>query len=244
MGIRLYQFLASHFNEKARWTLDLKRVPHERITLLPGPHALKVKRLTGQTATPVLVDGDAVVAGSARIVDHLERRFPERALYPQDAVARERALAIQGEFDAEVGPAVRLAKFFAVLDADYVLGTFCREASPAARAVYRAAFPLIGRVMRSSMAIDAANAERARERVRSALEFVTANAGRDGYLVGDTFSVADLSCAALLMPAVRVADWGGPTEHDSDKTRRWLANWSGHPGAEWVRAMYRRHRVP
>jgi glutathione S-transferase len=244
MGMRLYQFLASHFNEKARWTLDLKRAPHERITLLPGPHVPKVKRLTGQTATPVLVDGDEVITGSARIVDHLERRFPERALYPQDGVARERALAIQAEFDAEVGPAVRLAKFFEVLDADWMVGTFCREASPTARAFYRAAFPLISRVMRSSMAIDAANAERARTRVRAALDFVAANAGTDGYLVGDSFSVADLACAALLMPTVRVAEWGGPTEHDSDRNRRWLAHWSAHPGAEWVRSTYRRHRVP
>jgi hypothetical protein len=32
----LFQFTYSHFNEKARWALDLKHVPHVRHSLLPG----------------------------------------------------------------------------------------------------------------------------------------------------------------------------------------------------------------
>ena len=45
-GITLYQFPASHYNEKVRWALDLKGVPHDRVSLLPGPHAPRMKRLT------------------------------------------------------------------------------------------------------------------------------------------------------------------------------------------------------
>jgi glutathione S-transferase len=211
---------------------------------MPGPHAPKIKRLTGQTQTPVLVEGDTVVAGSASILDFLERRYPEPALYPRDDAERRRALEIQKDFDAEVGPAVRLAKFFEVLDAEYVVGTFCRHGGALARAAYRAAFPAIHQVMKRTMQINAANAERARERVSQALDFVSAEAGSRGYLIGSDFSLADLVCAALLMPAVSVTAWGGPTEHESDKNRRWLAAWADHPGAEWVREMFRRHRRP
>jgi hypothetical protein len=50
----LHQFLGSHFNEKARWGLDWKCAPHRRVSHLPGPHMLKIRRMTGQTATPVL----------------------------------------------------------------------------------------------------------------------------------------------------------------------------------------------
>ena len=46
----LLQFPYSHFNEKARWALDHKRVPHQRRNLLPGPHAVQLKRLTGQSS--------------------------------------------------------------------------------------------------------------------------------------------------------------------------------------------------
>jgi glutathione S-transferase len=242
MALRLYQFAASHFNEKVRWTLDLKGVPHERISLMPGPHAPRIKRLTGRTETPVLVDGDEVVAGSSRIIDHLERRFPEPALYPRDPAERERAFDIQRQFDEEVGPAVRLAKFFEVMDADYAIRTFCRDQGSVAKLLYRAAFPIVHRVMKSSMRIDAANAEKARQRVSEALDFVAGHAGANGYLVGADFSLADLACASLLMPAVSVTAWGGPPEHESEKNRRWHAAWADHPGAQWVREMFRRHR--
>ena len=63
--ITLYQFPSSHFNEKARWGLDVKRVPHDRISLIPGPHAPRMQRLTGKTLTPALVDGDEVAVDVA-----------------------------------------------------------------------------------------------------------------------------------------------------------------------------------
>jgi glutathione S-transferase len=242
MALRLYQFAASHFNEKARWALDHKGLRHERISLMPGPHAPTIKRLTGQTETPVLVDGDAVVAGSSQIIDHLEKRYPAPVLYPSDPVERERAFDIQRRFDAEVGPAVRLAKFFEVLDANYMIDTFCREQGALAKTLYRAAFPIVRRVMKNSMKIDAANAAKARQQVAEALDFVAANAGPSGYLVGADFSLADLVCAALLMPAIPVTEWGGPPEGVSEKNRRWAAAWADHPGAQWVREIYRRHR--
>ena len=129
-GITLYQFPASHFNEKARWGLDLKGAPHERVSLVPGPHAPRVKRLTGRTETPVLVDGEEVVAGSAAILARLEQRFPDPPLEPTLPAARERAFEIAREFDAEVGPAVRLAKFFEVMNGEYATRTFCSEQPP------------------------------------------------------------------------------------------------------------------
>jgi glutathione S-transferase len=84
----LHQFASSHFNEKARWALDWKGIPHRRRTHLPGPHAPALQRLSGQRATPVLViDGD-VIAGSAAILAALDARFPERPLLPADATLR------------------------------------------------------------------------------------------------------------------------------------------------------------
>ncbi len=80
----LLQFPYSHFNEKARWALDYKRLPHRRRNLLPGPHVLQLKRLTGRTQVPVLRLGDRLVSGSAQIIDELERRVPEPPLYPAD----------------------------------------------------------------------------------------------------------------------------------------------------------------
>ncbi len=242
--IELFQFRGSHFNEKARWALDWKGVRHERISLLPGPHAITTQRLSGQTQTPVLRDRGEVIAGSARILAHLERRFPEPALVPEDPASRRRALEIQAEFDCEVGPAIRCAKFFDVMEADYATAAFCDDRGAAARALYRACFPLVQGVMRRSMGIDARSAARGRERTARAFEFVAKQAGPSGYLVGDRFSVADLVCAALLMPGVAVAEWGGPRDPETDEVRFFRARWADLPGAAWVREMYRRHRRP
>ncbi|MBM3557707.1 MAG: glutathione S-transferase, partial [Alphaproteobacteria bacterium] len=57
-GIELLQFRASPYNEKIRWALDLKRIPHRRRSVAPGPHVPALKPLTGRTTTPVLkLDG-------------------------------------------------------------------------------------------------------------------------------------------------------------------------------------------
>ena len=63
--IELLQFRHSPYNEKVRWALDLKRVPHVRRSLLPGPHLRTVRALTGRTTTPVLRAGETVIDGSA-----------------------------------------------------------------------------------------------------------------------------------------------------------------------------------
>lgn len=50
-SVELVQFPFSHLNEKARWDLDWKEIPHPSRSLLPGLHSSVVKRMTGQTAT-------------------------------------------------------------------------------------------------------------------------------------------------------------------------------------------------
>lgn len=49
-----------------------------------------VLEVSGQPLVPVLVDGDAVVADSIRILRHLEQRQPEPALFPREPAARAR----------------------------------------------------------------------------------------------------------------------------------------------------------
>ena len=47
MGDRpvLWQLQISHYNEKARWALDYKRIPHVRHSMLPGFHRIKTMTL-------------------------------------------------------------------------------------------------------------------------------------------------------------------------------------------------------
>src|SRR5437773_11199443 len=103
----LWHFTVSHFNEKARWALDFKRVRHVRRALLPGSHFLKSWRMTGQTAVPVLALDGRPIHDSTRIIEALERAYPERALYPRNESERRRALELEDFFDEELGRSIR-----------------------------------------------------------------------------------------------------------------------------------------
>jgi glutathione S-transferase len=243
-NVELLQFRFSHYNEKARWALDWKGVRHVRRSYLPGFHLVPIRWLTGQRSVPVLRDGGAVVPGSAAIIDHLERAHPEPALYPENAAERERALEIQSWFDDKVGAPTRAAFFYEVLpDGAYVASLFSTGDGAAKRYLYGSAFPVIRIAMRANMGLSAERAARGLDRCREALDFVASHAGRDGYLVGSRFSVADLTAAALLSPAVVPPEFPyQPPEPRSGAFQGWLRRWADHPGAAWVRTMYARHR--
>jgi glutathione S-transferase len=240
----LFQFKVSHFNEKVRWALDYKGIEHVRHSLLPGPQKLKMKKLSGQEQTPVLRWGSDVVAGSAAILDYLERRAPQPPLYPSDTTLLRRALAAQARFDEQVGPAIRLAMFYELLaEPAYFLSMFTVGQPVLARISYRAMFPLIRVLMTREMKITSENAEKAVVTTKQGLDLVAEDSRSSGYLVGEAFSVADLTAAALLAPAVEIepSPFGYP-KPISSALRGWWDRWRDHPGTAWVRSMYERHR--
>jgi glutathione S-transferase len=245
VSVVLHQFLYSHYNEKARWALTWKGVAHERRSYLPGPHMPAIRRLSGQAQTPVLVWDGEVIAGSAAIIDTLEARVPERPLLPEDPDARAEVDALRRYFDDDVGPAVRTALFSAMIaDGGYICRMFSEGKSPLVRGLYRATFPLArGLIARGNGVTDPANVERAFEISAQALDRVAERAGRSGQLVGEAFSAADLTAAALLAPLVNVdhPDMSRPRPLP-EPVEAFLERWASHPGAAWVRDQYERFR--
>ncbi|MGE0623924.1 MAG: glutathione S-transferase family protein [Pseudomonadales bacterium] len=245
MDVCLHQFLYSHFNEKARWALACKRLPHRRQTYLPGPHIPKIRRLSGQTRTPVLTLDGEVVTGSAAIIDRLERDHPEPALYPGDPALRDEALALQARFDATVGPATRTALFSVLVhEGGYLTRMFARDASAPARALYRTTFPLARRLIaRANGVTDPDNVARAFEITGQTLDEVAERTAATGYLCGDSFSVADLTAASLLAPLVVLdhPDMARPLPVP-EPMAAFYARWQDHPAIDWVRHQYAMHR--
>ncbi len=240
----LFQFRISHFNEKARWALDYKGIEHVRHSLVPGPHKVRFKKLSGQEQVPVLRVNGKIVAGSNAIIDYVESERPEPALYPHDPATKARALEIQAKFDAEIGPAIRLAMFHELLaDPSYFVRMLTWDQSLPVRLGYRAIFPLVRVLMGREMKITPANATRALETTRSGLDFVAAESAATGYLAGDRFRVADLAAASLLGPAVEMepSPFAYP-KPASPSLRAWWARWREHPGTSWVRGIFQKHR--
>jgi len=70
-------------------------------------------------------------------------------------------------------------------------------------------------------------------------------AGGGEYLVGDSFSVADLTAAALFYPLALPE--GAPLPPDQplpEGFQRFREPLKDRPGMEWVRGIFRRHRQP
>ena len=110
----LWQYTFSNYNEKVRWTLDHRRIPHERRNILPGsPRALW---LSARGTIPLLdLDGKRIM-DSTRIIEALERRYEERPLYPADPADRARALELEDFFDENAGHDVRRVAFWDTRD--------------------------------------------------------------------------------------------------------------------------------
>ncbi len=240
----LWQFRYSHFNEKARWALDYKRFPHVRRSLLPGLHIPRILWMTGQKAVPVLVVEGNTIADSTRIIEALERIQPDPPLYPADPEARQRALRLEDFFDEELGPQLRRALFHALLPfTDYATALLATGMSGGTRRLYRALFPGVRAAMRFDMRIDDAGAERGRAAIAAALDRIEQELQPSGYLVGDRFTVADLTAAALLSPLVIPPEFPyplpGPLPRPLAEYRETLDH---RRGFAWVLEMYHRHR--
>ncbi len=240
----LWQFRQSHYNEKARWALDWKGIRHVRRSLLPGLHIPRVLWMTGQKSLPVLVLDGHAIADSTRIIAELEALQPDPALYPADPAQRRRALELEEFFDEELGPHIRRSLFHDLLpDTDYAAALVATDFPPLARRAYRAVFPAIRVVMRLDMRIDADGAAHGREQVVAALDRIEAELQPSGFLVGDRFSVADLTAAALLSPLLVAPEYPyafpGPLPEPAASFRASLA---ARRAFTWARDMYRRHR--
>jgi glutathione S-transferase len=240
----LWQYSFSNYNEKARWALDFKGIPHRRHSVMPGwPRGFWLGR--GDRTLPVLdLDGRRVM-DSTRIIAALEERNPEPALYPADAQERQRALELEDFFDEHAGHDMRRVGFWELRDdVPYALKLMTtdqsRLAGGIARIGLRAAFPLAWRYMSARYDFGEQAVQRSRTTLIEALDRIESERAGGDYLVGDSFTVADLTAAALLYPTV----WPPEFPYELPDPPRWkfLEPMRDHPALDWIRDMWRRHR--
>jgi glutathione S-transferase len=88
MALTLYRIPFSTNVERIAMALAYKGVDVEWVDVDPDDRS-PVVAVSGQELVPVLVDGDLVLHDSPRILEHLERRFPEPPLFPADTARGE-----------------------------------------------------------------------------------------------------------------------------------------------------------
>lgn len=242
----LWHLKVSNYNEKARWALDYKGVPHVRKAVVPGRHDALARKLTGgRTSTlPILALDGQVIGDSTAIIAALEQRQPEPPLYPAHPGERRRALALEDFWDEELGPHVRLLAVHHLLgDGDLFLRTFTPDLPAGRRLMARAAFPALRRRLVAQFGIDDLTVDRAFARIQTAGKRFRAELRPSGYLCDDRFTVADLTLAALVAPAVAPEQFPYPQPQRGHPILEPLRDALAEAGiADFAREMYARHR--
>jgi glutathione S-transferase len=241
----LWQIKVSHYSEKVRWALEYKGVEHERKAPPPGPHMLfALAKSRGASKTFPLLDLDGrTYADSTDIVAALEQRWPDPPLYPADPEHHRRALELEDFFDEEVGPYTRLYAWHEITRDPDIAARLLREDLPGPmKGAARAAVPVAGAFLQLRYGVKSGEAAaEARTKIEAGFDHLEAELGDREYLVGDSFTVADLTAAALLYPTVLPPE-GPPLPDPPAAYREFQAEFADRRGFKYVEEMFARHR--
>ncbi len=245
VDVVLWHIELSHYNEKVRWALDYKGIPHQRRVPMPGLHGMRAMVLTrgAQRRLPVLDLEGRRIGDSTAIIAALEQYRPEPPLYPEDPAQQARALALEEYFDEGLAPELRRFVWHHTLpDTDAVSASLFTKPSPTRERLLRATAPVATRLVRADYAVSAESAVRARGEVVAAMDRLEAELQPSGYLVGEDFSVADLTGASLFTPLLAPPERPYVPSTVVPAVAELREELSARPGGEWVNEMYARHR--
>ncbi len=152
----------------------------------------------------MLLTEDGVLADSTEILGWVDQKSGG-SLYGEDPKTRE----LEDLFDERLGPHTRRLAYFHLLDAPRFAELFDQGTPRVKRWMFRRVSAVVRKMIRKSYQVDLEGAERSRVRVRQ----VFANVARqldDGrrYLVGDRFTAADLTFAAMAAPVLIPENYG------------------------------------
>jgi glutathione S-transferase len=245
---RLITIPISHFCEKARWALDRTGIPYREERHVQLVHRLYVRRASGGTTAPVLVTADGVFTESRDIVAWADRRLdaPDR-LMPEDADARADVERLVTEFDDDLGPHGRRWIYWHVLPNRRIGVEYNCTGVPAwERRAFPVLLPLSAIAIRRLLDITPETVAASEEAVWASFDRV---AGRlaDGrrFLVGERFSAADLTFAALAASVVLPKEYGVPLPQPEalhEPLASGVRRFREHPAGAFALEMFRTER--
>ncbi len=237
----------SHYCEKARWALDYAGLDYHEQGHPPLLH-YRATLPRGARSVPVLVAEGKVYADSTPIVELANALATrERKLLPADPVMRAEVLALEDELDRKLGPAIRRVAYYYLLRSPEICSRLFRQQIHGLdRALLPISEKLIMRGIERGLGVNAAGYARSLERVRSDFARISERlADGRSFLVGDHFSVADLTFASLgavlLLPSESPAPMPGYEEAPAP-LRALIDELRATPAGRFGLRMYRDHR--
>jgi glutathione S-transferase len=191
----------SHYCEKTRWALDRVALPYREEPHIPLLHRLATRRNDGGTV-PVLVHGLRRFTDSTEILVYVDAICGGDLLYPHDPVLRREVQALEDHFDKKLGPHTRRWAYAQLLPERALLRQVWSEGVPRLEArLLPVVVPIARRLVRAAYKVTPDNAQYSLERVHAIFREVDERlADERRFLVGERFTAADLTFAALAAP--------------------------------------------
>jgi glutathione S-transferase len=241
--LRLITIPISHYCEKARWSLQRAGIAYREEPHVQGLHRIYARRAGGGVTVPVLLTPDGPIGESEQILEWVdERTEPSQRLFGTGA-QRERELAFCRRLDARLGPHGRRLIYVRMFEQRELMLRYNDQGVPrwedrALRIGMPLAKRFIGRVLDIRPGV-----EREDEAVVFAELDWVAEQLADGrpYLMGEHFSAADLTFAALAAPIVLPPVYGVPlprAELLDAPSKALLERSRAHPAGAFALRLY------
>ena len=244
----------SHFSEKARWALQRANVSFQESCNPPLFHRIANRRYGGGATVPVLViPGDTLVLkDSTAILRYADDQLaePDR-LYPPDLKLQEQACQMEDKLGYEIGRSVVRFAYFHILPHRDVAVRLLTEGTEASwhgwkKRIFSWLFPLVRIGMYRGLKLGEQQTAVCWQRIQRAMDDLATQLD-DGrpYLLGDRFSVVDLTAAALLAPLMQQPGYGGSLLRTTEvpesmrPSQLWVQQ---HPLRQFVQRIYSDHR--
>lgn len=252
----------SHYNEKARWALDHHRVPYMERPYLPlmstfgvlkagGWSSGKADRSSTRLSTPLLItDEGKKLHDSALIASYADERYgtPATSLLPSKH--KQEILATDLHYHDFLGPHTRRLAYFHLLKNEEVLmDCFSRNVDPAQFRVFRMLWPVAkNQLQRLGLTKD--KVEKSHGYILREFDAVAEKLeGHKGdFLLGESFSLADLSFACMASPVLLVQPHEGfaaylpSVETVVPGLQDIVRELRSHPAGQFAMRMFRLHR--
>lgn len=236
----------SHYCEKARWALERAEIDYVEERHLQGFHHFYAKRRGGDFTTPVLVfpDSRSAIGQSSAILKWVDTQLPEeQRLYPADTASRVRAT--EHWLDTTLGPDGRGWLYGEILDDMELIEEYGLTGIPEfERRAFRAVIKAFKPYLAARLRVQGTHADK--QSVRDVYDEI-ADRISDGrrYLLGDRFTAADLTFAALSAPVVLPRKYGielPPLERGSLELRTAIEDFRAHPAGRFALRLIEEER--
>ncbi len=247
--LRLITIPISHYCEKARWALERAGIPYCEEPHVQGLHRVYARRAGGGSTVPVLVTPEGAIGESAQIIAWVDGQLaPERRLGGEGAETQQVA-ALCRRLDERLGPSGRRLIYIRMFEQPKVMLRFNNQGVPRweDRAL-RAGLPFAQRFIARALDISPGVEVTDEALVWEEFDWI-AGLLADGrpFLLGDRFTAADLTFAALAAPIVLPSPYGvqlPPVELLDEPTARLIARGRAHPAGEFALRMVGEQRGP